>query len=200
MSDNASEKPSRVGAAILWPAAYVIGLFGAGIFARVVDLNPFWSMAIMVPPMLLLIPMIRSVQKRFRQAGLTVPPAIAIYSQRMLIFSFTYMAALFGAVTVYHQFKPTGPTLWFIAVVPAVPIMFFVWTFGRYLVEETDEYMRMRQVSATLLATGWLLVMATIWGFLETFGVAIHVPGWAAVPVWAIGLGVIQIWRVARGI
>jgi hypothetical protein len=144
--------------------------------------------------------MIRSVQKRFRQAGLTVPPAIAIYSQRMLIFSFTYMAALFGAVTVYHQFKPTGPTLWFIAVVPAVPIMFFVWTFGRYLVEETDEYMRMRQVSATLLATGWLLVMATIWGFLETFGVAIHVPGWAAVPVWAIGLGVIQIWRVARGI
>lgn len=197
MPDTLSAQPAGNRAALLWPVAFITGMFGAGIFARVVELNAFWSMAIMVPPMLLLIPMIRSVQKRYRAAGLTVPAAIVAYNRRMLIWSFTYMAALFGAITLYHQLKPTGPILWFIAIVPAMPIVYFVWALGRYLVEETDEYVRMRQVSAALFATGWLLVLATFWGFLETFGVAVHVSAWAAVPVWAIGLGAVQIWRAA---
>ena len=34
----------------------------------------------------------------------------------------------------------------------------------------------MKQVSAALFATGVLLVLATVWGFLETFGVARHIP------------------------
>jgi hypothetical protein len=198
MSDSMPAKSSPARTVLLWMAAYMIGMCSAVIFARVVDLNPFWSMAIMFPPMLLLFPMIRSGQKRYREAGLIVPPAIIAYNQRMLIWSFSYLAALFGAITVYHQFKPSGPILWFIAIIPAIPIIYFIWTLGRYLVEETDEYVRMQQVTAALLATGWLLVLATFWGFLETFGVAIHVPGWAAVPVWAIGLGAVQIWRAVR--
>jgi hypothetical protein len=116
----------------------------------------------------------------------------------MLIWSFAYIGALFGAITVYHELKPTGPLLWLIAVLPALPILYFVWAVGRYLTEETDEYQRMKQVTSALFATGWLLILATIWGFLETFEVVPHVPSWAVIPVWAIGLGVAQIWAAMR--
>jgi hypothetical protein len=198
MIDVVSEPPARKSTAWIWAAAFVIGMFGAGIFARAIDLNEYWSMAIMIPPMLLLIPLVKSAQKSQAACG-NVSPAILAYNRRMLIWSFAYVIALFGAISIYKQLEPSGPVLWLIAVLPSLPILYFVWALGRYLVEETDEYIRMTQVSSALFATGWLLVLATIWGFLETFGVAAHVPSWAAVPLWAIGLGVGQIWRKTRG-
>ncbi len=199
MDDASPESGLGKFASWAWAAAFVAAMFGAGIFARLVDLNAFWSMAIMVPPMLLLIPMVKAAQKRQQAVCGNVSPAIMAYNRRMLIWSFAYMVALFGAITVYNQWKPSGPILWIIAIIPALPIVYFVWSLGRYLIEETDEYIRMTQVSAALFATGWLLVLATFWGFLESFGVAVHVPAWAAVPVWAVGLGVAQIWRAVRG-
>jgi hypothetical protein len=116
-----------------------------------------------------------------------------------LFFSFSYMIMLFAAISAFNQLDPKGPLLWIIAVLPALPIGYFVWALGRYLVEETDEYIRMKQISAGLFATGVLLVSATIWGFLETFGVAPHVPSWAAIPVWAIGLGLGHFYNKLRG-
>ncbi len=193
MLESADAIPAKRPFPWLWGLAFFVGTFGTGIFARIVDLDPFWSMAIMVPPMLLLIPYVKAVQKHVQATRGNVPPAILAYNRRMLIWSFTYMAALFAAITIFHRFAPTGPLLWAIAVLPALPILYFVWALGRYLVEETDEYMRYRQVGFGLYATGALLVLATFWGFLETFGVAPHVPGWAAVPVWAICLGLSQI-------
>lgn len=181
-----------------WLAAFLIGTFGSGIFARAVGLSSFWSMMIMIPPMLLLFPMIRSIKQMHLASGGIISAAITNYNRRMLTWTFAYMASLFGAITVYNALKPTGPFLWLIAVLPALPIIYFVWALGRYLVEETDEYLRMRQVTFALFATGWLLVLATIWGFLETFKVVPHVPSWAVIPVWAIGLGVAQIWSAVR--
>ncbi len=189
---------SKAGGYWFWLIAFFVGMFGAPIFARIIDLNSFWSMAIMIPPMLLLIPMVKSAQKYHAATGGTLSPAIAAYNRRSLIWSFTYMITLFGAISVYNQLKPTGPILWMLAILPALPILYFIWAMGRYLADEADEYMRMRQVTYALFATGWLLALATIWGFLETFGVAPHVPSWAAIPVWAIGLGVAQIWAAVH--
>ena len=191
---------SRLNPPLLWGIAFVVAMFGAGIFARWVDLNSFWSMAIMIPPMLLLFPLVKSGQRRQAAVCGNVSPAINAYNRRMLIWSFAYVAALFGAISIHDAIKPTGPLLWLIAILPALPILYFVWALGRYLVEETDEYIRMKQVSAALFATGILLVLATVWGFLETFGVVIHVPTWAAVPVWAIGLGLGHFYNKVKGI
>jgi hypothetical protein len=73
-------------------------------------------------------------------------------------------------------------------VLPALPIFFFIWAMGAYLVEESDEYLRQRQIIAALCATGFLLAVATGYGFLETFKLVPHIESWAAVPVWAVGL------------
>ena len=48
-------------------------------------------------------------------------------------------------------------------------------------------------ISAALIGLALVLLAGTLWGFLETFGIAPHVPAWWVVPVWAIGLGLGQM-------
>jgi hypothetical protein len=172
-----------------WGGLFVAAMVGAGIGARFAELNDFWSMAVMVPPMLLLIPLVRSTERR-AAGNCAFTLALRQYNRRTLIWSFAYIIALFAAVSIDKAFAPTGPAAFAIAILPALPIIYFIWALGRYLVEESDEYIRMRQVQAALIATGLLLGIGTFWGFLETFGLVPHVPSWAVVPVWAIGLGV----------
>ena len=51
---------------------------------------------------------------------------------------------------------------------------------------------------ASLIGLGLVLSAGSFWGFLETFGLVPHVPGWWAVPIWAIGMGLGQAWLAWR--
>ncbi|WOF42117.1 hypothetical protein KNJ79_12935 [Sphingopyxis indica] len=185
-------------APLYWAAAFVAAMFGAGFGARFAGLSGFWTMVVMLPPMLLLIPLVRSTERGGNFAG-CASPALRRYNRRGLIWAFTYMAALFFAISVNDWLKPEGPLLWLIAVLPALPIVYFVWSLYRYLIEESDEYLRMRYVGHALFGLGLLLIVATVWGFLESFQVVPHVESWMVVPVWAIGLGLAQIAQRVRG-
>ena len=115
--------------------------------------------------------------------------------------SFGYVAALFVALGIDHSYTVDGPLLWLLALVPTIPIMGMIWTIARLLVEETDEFQRLRMVRASLVATGLLLVVGTLWGFLEMFGLVPHVWMWAVFPIWSVGLGLGQLYnRVTIGI
>jgi hypothetical protein len=142
--------------------------------------------------MLLLIPMVRSTERAQAASG-CVTPATRRYNRRVLVMSFGYLLALFVAIGVTRQLDVRGPLLWVLAILPTLPIMGMIVTIARLLIEETDEYQRTRTVRASLVATGVLLVVATLWGFLEMFGLVPHVWVWAAFPVWALGLGIGQI-------
>lgn len=185
-------------APLMWGLAFVIAMFGTGILARAVGLNGFWSMVVMLPPMLLLIPLIRSAERGGNLAGCT-SPALKRYNRRGLIWAFGYVGSLFFAISVNDWLRPEGPLLWLIAVLPALPIVYFVWALYRYLVEETDEYLKMRYVGDALFGLGLLLIVSTVWGFLESFKVVPHIQSWIVVPVWAIGLGLSQIRRRISG-
>ena len=65
-----------------------------------------------------------------------------------------------------------------VAVLPAIPIIGIFGAMGRYLVEEQDEYVRMLMVRQMLWAMGFTLSVATIWGFLDNFGLVGHVDGY----------------------
>ena len=183
---------------LFWALAFLVGTFGTGIAARMVGLSGVWTMIVMLPPMLLLIPLVRSTERNNAAQG-CASPALRQYNRRALIWAFAYVATLFLAVTIHDSLRPHGPLLWLIGVMPSLPILYMVWSLYRYLIEETDEYLKMRNAGNALFGLGLLLVVATFWGFLESFGALPHAPGWLAVPVWAIGLGVAQIWRWARG-
>jgi hypothetical protein len=189
--------PARGLSTGLWGLAFFVTMFGAGIGARIVNLNGFWSMAVMLPPMLLLIPLIRAGQARAAALGCS-SPAFQRYNLRALRWSFVYVLALFIAVTAQDRLDPDGPLLWLVAILPALPIFYFVYTLRAYLREEEDEYLKMRFVDNALWGLGGLMVIATFWGFLESFRLVPHAHGGLALPVWAIGMGaagMIQKWR-----
>lgn len=134
-----------------------------------------------------LLPLALSVRNRSVRCGVD-SAAMRRYNRRALVWALSYIVLLGFALTVRNTWQPHGPVLWLLALLPSLPIGYYVWALGRYLREEQDEYLRMRQMQGGMFATGFLLVVATVWGFLETFGVAPHAEGWWAVAVWAIGL------------
>jgi hypothetical protein len=148
-------------------------------------------------PMALLVPLVRSAERRHASRGCG-SPAILRYNRGMLIASFAYVLGLGTAILIHNNIHP-GPALaWPTAFLPILPIFAMIWVMGRYLKEETDEYLRHRAIMASLVGLALVLGLGSFWGFLETFELVPHVPGWWAVPIWAVGLGIGQLWMTAR--
>ncbi|MEJ2457655.1 MAG: hypothetical protein P8Y58_05690 [Novosphingobium sp.] len=134
-----------------------------------------------------------------REANGVLSPAVRRYLNRLLGCMLAYIGLLVAAQIAEEVFHLSSLTLAAIRVSPALPMIGCIFVIGRYLAEEQDEYLRMQAARASLIATGLLLVVALVWGFLEQAGLAHHVPASAAFMVWAIGLGVGQFWMKVRG-
>ena len=117
-------------------------------------------------------------------------PAFSRYNRRILVLSVIYAACLFAAVYVFKQHLVAGPLAWLVALAPALPVIGFFVTIGRYLVEERDEYLRDQMVRQALIATGFAMAVATAWGFLENFDLVPHVAAYYIAVIWFAGLGV----------
>jgi hypothetical protein len=125
-------------------------------------------------------------------------PAMLRYNRRMMYSSIGYMAALLGSVYLHNAKLVSGPLLWAAALVPAGFVLGMVWAMAMLIVEEQDEYLRYRVIRVMLFGTGGLLAVATVWGFLEQFRLVVHVPAWAAVPVFAVLMGLGQCFKSVR--
>jgi hypothetical protein len=122
--------------------------------------------------------------------------AVARYSKGIAVTSLLYVLGL--AITLDRRMELAGAAAFMVALMPVAPILGMVWVMGRYLHEEQDEYLRHRATIASLIGLGLVLSVGSFWGFLETFGLVPHVPGWWAVPIWAIGMGLGQVWMAWR--
>ena len=147
--------------------------------------------------MALTILLIRALQAKAQALG-CASPAMLRYNRRMIVGGIAYMALFFFAVFAFKHWHVRGPLLWGLALTAALPVLGMIWAMARLLIEESDEYLRARMVHQALCGTGVLLVLATVWGFLEQFALVPHVPAWAAIPIFAIGLGVSQLFRGGR--
>jgi len=118
-------------------------------------------------------------------------PAQRRYNRRVLILSLIYTVLLFIAVYLLARHLVTGPMAYVVGAAPALAASGFFWELGRYLLDETDEYLRMLMTRQLLIATGVALTAAMIWGFLEGFALVPHVVGYAWPIIWlaALGLG-----------
>lgn len=196
----AADATSAKRATLFWVLAFFVGMFGTAYLAKTTSwLNSPYGMAVMILPMLLLVPMIRAAERLHRVTG--CHSAIAIrYNRRMLAASFAYVIGLGVALTIYRGGEVSQPVAALLSLLPTLPVFAMIWAMARYVLKETDEYLRARTVNAALVATGLLLAIATFWGFLTTFGVAPDVPMWVAVPVWCLGLGLGQLVNKVRGL
>lgn len=181
-----SHRPARPG---IWAGLFSVNAALVAVMHLTGALEPPVPYLLFALNFVLLVPMIRTARLRQEEKG-AMSPALSRYNWRFLGFAALYMATMLGAAMVHDRVEPASTPMWAIAVLPAVPIMGMIWTMYRYLKEETDEFLRQRAISAALVGLSLVLVVSTLWGFLEMFGLVPHVWLWAVFPVWAIGLGV----------
>src|SRR3954449_4086229 len=120
---------------------------------------------------------------------MTFSAASKRYNWRVVCLSLLYVAFLFAAIYAFNHQLLHGADAYGAAILPALPIIGIFGAMGRYLVEEQDEYVRMLMVRQMLWASGFALSCATIWGFLDNFGLVGHADGYWVVIAWFFGLG-----------
>lgn len=116
--------------------------------------------------------------------------AVKRYNRLVIVLSVAYAAFLFAAEIAIDRYGLAGPLAYPVAILPALPIIGIFLAIGRYLVEESDEYMRLLMVRQTLVASGFALSIATAWGFLESFDLAGRFDAYWIAVIWFFGLGV----------
>lgn len=121
----------------------------------------------------------------------TARPAKRIYNRRIIVASVAYAAMLLPTTYIVSHYAPALPLRILLALLPALGIVAMFVALGRYLLEETDEYLRAGMVNQMLWATGITLSVATIWGFLENYDAAPHLPMYVVAIVWFFCLGLV---------
>jgi hypothetical protein len=112
------------------------------------------------------------------------------YNGRVIIAALAYAVLLIGEQYALRRALVPPAAGYALAVLPALPIIAIFALVGRYLIEEQDEYLRMRMVRQILWTTGLTLAATTLWGFLEDAGLP-HLPMFYVSVFWFAGLGVV---------
>ena len=178
---------------LVWAALYLTSSAIVVALKLTDAINVWTALILFVLVMGLLIPLVRATERKCRANA-----AIARYNRRVLGASFGYVLGLGIAVALFKNVLLPAPAVFAIALLPTLPTFVIIWAMARYLVEETDEYLRYRNVQAALAGLGLMLAIGIFYGFLETFELVPHVPAWWVLPVWSLGLGIAQLTMWAR--
>ena len=92
------------------------------------------------------------------------------YLQRSVGVALVYIALVFAARLLINHSHPQGWPLYFVAVLPTAPLLYFAWVVGRYLREEKDEYQRDIVIRGMLWGTAAALAVTIFVGFLHSYG------------------------------
>ena len=109
------------------------------------------------------------------------------YIKRVMVFSSAYVVAIALQVSLLSGSDPSTAVRIALAMLPAFAIIGVFWAIGRLIVEEQDEFLRMLIVRQALIATGFALAAATLWGFLEATDVVIHLDAYWWAVAWFFG-------------
>jgi FtsH-binding integral membrane protein len=112
------------------------------------------------------------------------------YVSRVLVAMVGYLATLFLAEYLIDDRGLAGPLAWIVALLPGLCVASVFWAIGRLLIDQKDEYLRSLLVRQMLVATGLTMVVATIYGFLENYGLVGHVDAFYLTILFFFGLGV----------
>lgn len=193
--DDSTASPARPW---LWAVLFILAMAGAAAASIFELVRPPWSWVLALLAMSLVVPMVVSSRRRVEAEG-CMTPALRAYNNRVLIAGGLYMVSFWIAANIYNGARPAAAVLWVLALVPVVPLLGMIWAMVRYVRDETDEYLRHQAIMAALAGLTLVLVLGTVWGFLETFGLVPHVWSWWVFPVWAVGMGASQCWAKVRG-
>lgn len=191
---GATARKSRFGlwaGLLLASSAVIFGLKSAD------AINQSTTYILAIVPTVMLLMIFRSARGVQLRSNVTNRAATR-YLTGIFATSMAYILGLGIAMWVFRNLDPSTGVTWLLAMLPIAPILAMIYVMGRYIAEEQDEYLRHRAIMASLVGLGFVLAIGSFWGFLETFQLVPHVPGWWAVPIWAMGMGLGQAWQ-SRG-
>jgi hypothetical protein len=187
MTDDSPPIP-RIGPALL---AYIATTLGAVAVFQMFRPHGLALAFLIVVPAAALLWMVRQSMARRRAMGCGASPASRAYLRRFFPLMIGYALSLMLATWLAkHHMPASGPAAFALALLPALPLIGVIWSLGRLVVEEADEYQRMLHVRQMMIATGFMLVVTCTWGFLEEFGQVPHLPMYWAFILWCAGLAV----------
>lgn len=115
------------------------------------------------------------------------------YLVRTLALTMIYVAGVFGAKYLISGVGVPRPVALAVALVPGLAMAGMFANTLSMIGATADEFMRMLAVRQQLIAAGFALATASVWGSLEMFGLVAHVDAFYIVVLWAIGLFVGQL-------
>jgi hypothetical protein len=173
--------------ALAWAVAFVVAMFGTPFLLAPLAIPAPWKQLLMLVPLGLLIPMLRASYSA-QPGGMPAP------TRRYLIRLFTamgiYLVSLFAAKYLVKHDMARGWLVWPLALLPGLSILGAFYAVGMLIIEQKDEFIRMLLVRQTLVATAITLSAATVWGFLENFGLVGHFDAFYWAVLWFFGLGI----------
>lgn len=92
------------------------------------------------------------------------------YSRRAIGIMICYMGAVWQVTALVRSHHFTGPKLWAVSLLPAIPIIALLAVVGLYLRDEQDEFKRWLVVQAIVWAVGITLAVSTVSDFLRSYG------------------------------
>ena len=115
------------------------------------------------------------------------------YLVRTLIVTVVYIAGIFGTGYLIRDVGVSRPLAIAVALVPGLAIAGMFYNTLSMIAATTDEFMRMLAVRQQLIAAGFALALASVWGTLEMFDLVPHAEAFYIVVLWAVGLFVGQL-------
>ena len=120
---------------------------------------------------------------------------------RTAIVTAIYAGGLFAAKYLIADVGVSRPLAIGVALVPGLAIMGFFYSTGKMIVETEDEFMRMLAVRQQLIAAGFAMTVASVWGVLEMFDLVPHVEAFYIMILWAVGVFVgMVVNRITHGV
>ena len=120
---------------------------------------------------------------------------------RTAIVTAIYVGGLFAAKYLIADVGVSRPLAIGVALVPGLAVVGFFYSTGKMIVETEDEFMRMLAVRQQLIAAGFAMSAASVWGVLEMFDLVPHVEAFYIMVLWAVGVFVGQVAnRVTHGV
>ncbi|MFT4075148.1 MAG: hypothetical protein QM647_06410 [Asticcacaulis sp.] len=95
------------------------------------------------------------------------------YTFGMILWMSLYVVAIVFNGFYFRQQTPTGPLLYTLAILPALPVGGSIWVILRFIAK-SDEYVRSVMSQRFILTTGLTLFICTAYGFLENYANVQH--------------------------
>lgn len=174
----------------LW-AFMTFGTFGAVMGLALSEaINTPTALLLMIVPAALFFQTLRVANAAANSSGACFAKGEAQrrYVKRVMVFTSLYLLVLAVQVAVLKDSEPPMALRAALGVLPGLAVIGIFWAMARLIVEEQDEFIRMLIVRQSLIATGFALSAATIWGFLEAADVVVHLDAYWVAVAWFFGI------------